>query len=233
MHIDRIIVSCEHASAHVPRAYARRLPELGALLGSHRGFDAGAAELARRLARAIGAPLFLGGITRLLVDLNRAESNRTIFSRISRTLPIEERAALLRTYYRPHREAVEAAVRRALAGGRTVLHVSVHSFTPVLDGVVRRAGVGLLYDPRRTAEAALCGRWRAELVGLDPTLVVRRNYPYRGTSDGLTRHLRRTLGTRRYLGIELEVNGSYPRGPRAAWQALQRRLIESLRRARA
>jgi hypothetical protein len=49
---------------------------------------------------------------------------------------------------------------------------------------------------------------------------LRRNYPYRGQSDGLTTALRRQFGAR-YLGIELEINQRWPLGPRSAWQTLQ------------
>jgi predicted N-formylglutamate amidohydrolase len=87
-----------------------------------------------------------------------------------------------------------------------VWHVAVHSFTPVLDGVVRTADIGLLYDPRRPRELVTARAWRAALRDTVPALRVRSNYPYRGVSDGLTRALRRRLGDRDYVGIELEVN---------------------------
>ena len=34
-----------------------------------------------------------------------------------------------------------------MSRGRRVIHISSHSFTPELNGKVRRADVGLLYDP--------------------------------------------------------------------------------------
>src|SRR5690606_21042231 len=102
-----------------------------------------------------------------------------------------ERALVLERYYRPYRGAVEAAVAGAARRG-AVLHVSVHSFTPVLDGDVRRADVGLLFDPRRAGEAACAAAWRDALrIALPRGTVVRRNYPYRGTADGFTTQLRK------------------------------------------
>ncbi len=97
-------------------------------------------------------------------------------------------------------------MRRAAAGGRRSVHVAVHSFTPALAGERRSADVGLLYDPRRAGERALCARWQAILGELDPTLRVRRNYPYRGISDGLPSWLRRRFPGRSYAGVELELN---------------------------
>jgi predicted N-formylglutamate amidohydrolase len=98
-----------------------------------------------------------------------------------------------------------------------VLHLSVHSFTPKLNGEVRNADVGILYDPRRLAEREVCTRWKGTLLALTATshdngyklqsdCRIRMNYPYRGASDGLTTALRRVFPARDYLGIELEVN---------------------------
>jgi hypothetical protein len=39
-----------------------------------------------------------------------------------------------------------------------------------------------------------------------PGLRVRRNAPYRGSADGLTRALRDELPASRYLGFEIELN---------------------------
>ena len=75
-----------------------------------------------------------------------------------------------------------------------------------IDGRLRTADVGLLYDPSRSSERRFCDRWKRSLHQIAPELRVRRNYPYLGKSDGFTTHLRRTIGSPRYLGIELEVN---------------------------
>jgi predicted N-formylglutamate amidohydrolase len=108
--------------------------------------------------------------------------------------------------YVPYRREVETFVRDAAANGQRVLHVSSHSFTPALDGVVRRGDVGLLYDPSRRGERELCVRWQAAAQRALPGLVVRRNYPYLGRSDGLTSWLRKRFADDAYLGVELEVN---------------------------
>jgi predicted N-formylglutamate amidohydrolase len=127
-------------------------------------------------------------------------------SRWTRALDASARQRLLQRHYLPHRAAVTRALRRRLAGGRRAVHVAVHSFVPVLGGVRRRADVGLLYDPRRGLERAVCRAWRGQLGTAGPRWRVRCNYPYRGVSDGLTTALRRTLGSPRYAGIELEIN---------------------------
>jgi predicted N-formylglutamate amidohydrolase len=200
-----LVVSCEHGGNRVPAPYARLFHDRGALLESHRGYDFGARDVARALARRFDAPLHCATVTRLLVELNRSPGHLRLFSTVVRGLLDEEREAILATYYHPYRQLVEGSVRSRMIAGARVLHLSVHSFTPRLAGRTRNADVGLLYDPRRQAERALCDRWRGALVALDPALRVRRNYPYRGDADGLTTFLRKRLGVR-YLGIELEMN---------------------------
>ena len=119
---------------------------------------------------------------------------------------------MCRRYYLPYRNAVEAFVRGAVERGERVVHISSHSFTPSLDGTsIRRCDVGLLYDPGRDAERALCLRWQSALAQFAPEWIVRRNYPYRGRSDGLTRYLRTRYGDASYSGIELEINQKHVR----------------------
>ena len=189
--------------------------------------------MAQELAAALGGPLVTSTVSRLLVDLNRSIGHPQLFSATTRRLSPTIREEILARYYRPYREQVEQVVGQAVAAGRPVIHISSHSFTPELDGNVRRADVGLLYDPVRPGEASLCSRWKASLAGLAPTLRVRRNYPYAGKGDGLTAYLRRRFTTRAYIGIELEVNQATVLAGEPAWSVLRALLLGSLRAASA
>lgn len=201
-----VLVTCEHGGNRIPAPYRRLFAGAGEVLASHRGWDPGALPLARGLASALGGRLRPATVTRLLVDLNRSPGHPRAFSEFTRGLSRGEREEILERWYTPHREAVLADVGELAASVRTVIHLGVHSFTPVLDGVVRRADVALLYDPSRRSEAALCSAWVHELRRLLPDLAVRRNQPYRGVSDGLTTSLRRHFGAEAYVGVEIEVN---------------------------
>lgn len=223
-----LIVTCEHGGRDVPAEYRALFADEAALhaLASHRGCDDGAADVARALAKRWAAPLYVADTTRLLVDLNRSIRHRGLFSELSRSLAAAERARVLERYYRPYRNAVEAAVTNAVRRG-PVLHVSAHSFTPVLDGSVRRADIGLLFDPRRAEEAACAAAWRAALrAALPEGTVIRRNYPYRGVADGFTTALRMRFPGRLYRGIELEVNQRCV--GRKDWPAYSAALADSL-----
>jgi predicted N-formylglutamate amidohydrolase len=206
------LVTCEHGGNEIPREFARLFRGRGRLLDSHRGYDRGALATARDLARALRAPLIASTVSRLLVELNRSPGRHFRSSPVMRNAPAELRERICRRYYVPYRQKVESFVSRARDAGLRVIHVSSHTFTPVLRGNVRRADVGLLYDPRRRGERLLCERWRRSLRARRPGWIVRRNYPYLGRSDGLTSYLRRRFDDRHYLGIELEVNQKHVAG---------------------
>lgn len=201
-----LLVTCEHGGNQLPTEYLELFAGAEDLLASHRGFDAGALDVARAIARRYGARLVYSETSRLLVDLNRSTSHPRLYSERSRSLSANEKHSMLARHYSPYRAEVEDAVAAAARAGKVVLHVSSHSFSPILDGIERQADVGLLFDPRRTSEARWAAAWRDKLRAAAPHWRVRRNYPYRGTSDGLTTHLRKRFSDAHYAGIELEVN---------------------------
>jgi predicted N-formylglutamate amidohydrolase len=222
-----LIISCEHGGNRVPARYRKLFSGALGLLASHRAYDPGALALARDFARAFRAPLFYSTISRLLVELNRSPGHPQAFSR---RVPPRLHEELIERYYRPYRTRIEAQIATAVRRGRRVVHLSCHSFTPRLAGVRRSAHIGLLYDPHRRPEALLCALWEKRL-NENAKLRARRNYPYRGSADGLTTYLRTRFSGRDYLGIELEVNQKFPRANGAQWRALRRLLVASFRDA--
>lgn len=201
-----LLITCEHGGNRIPMAYRALFAAHHDLLQTHQGFDIGALGLARGLAGALAAPLVAATVSRLLVDLNRSVGHQRLHFEPVARLPAELRRRLLRRHYQPYRNRVERLVGQAIAAHGRVIHLGVHSFTPELHGRLRRADIGLLYDPARAGEVALCARWQAALQARAPGLTVRRNYPYAGKADGLTAWLRRCLPAEAYVGIELEVN---------------------------
>jgi len=226
-----LLLTCEHAGHRVPRRYAWLFAGAEAVLASHQGWDPGALRLARLLAQRLKRTLLVTHWSRLLVESNRSPTNPRIWSRFTRELPRHERAYILDHYWRPHRQDVEAAVAAAVGRGERVVHVAVHSFTPVIDGAVRNADVGILFDSRRLREAAFARHWGALLRRRTPGLRVRYNYPYRGCADGLATWLRRQHAEGHYLGFELEVNQALAAAPgwRSLGEALAASLAEALR----
>lgn len=228
---SRILISCEHGGNRIPRGYLPLFGGFEALLCSHRGYDRGALVMARELARALSAPLYAGTFSRLLIDLNRTIGHPRLYSEITRSTPATIRREILQRYYLPYRSKVEAAIAGEIDHGNRVIHIASHSFTPVLDGQVRTADIGLLYDPSRTAELELCRSWQARLKQRAPDMVVRRNYPYKGTDDGFTAYLRRRYPASAYLGIELEINQRHVMKGGRQWQALRCFVADALQDA--
>lgn len=224
----QLVLSCEHGGNRVPEAYLDLFRGREDVLNSHRGWDIGIAPLAQRLSANLKAPLQLAEVTRLLVELNRSPGHPALFSEFSRQLNQEERALLLRKYYYSYRDAVVGDVAAGLDGGGRVCHLSVHSFTPELKGEIRRADIGLLYDPGRPAEKNFCRTWQQHLRSRDGRWRIRCNYPYRGAADSLVTFLRRRFAPADYLGLELEINQRWPLSGGPAWTQLQELICATL-----
>jgi len=230
--VIRYVVTCEHATAHVPKAYRAAFTDADEALKSHRGSDIGALELAQQLAQELQVTCLDAGATRLLADTNRSRHHRSVFSEWSLRLTPPEREQVLANYWQPHRDRVQGEIEAHIRHGRAVVHVGVHSFTPCFDGEVREIDVAWLYDPSRKLETQRVAGWRNALAARQPHLRLRRNAPYRGTSDGLTTYLRTQFPADQYLGIELEISQSFPLGPAPTWRSLQDGICAAFRLSR-
>lgn len=224
------VITCEHAGNSVPERFAPFFSSVGEQLQSHLGWDPGAREIGAFLASQLQAPFYKCESTRLLVEPNRSLHSESLFSKYVQHLSAAERDEVLNQYYFPHRSAVEDWVRLS---PKPILHISVHSFTPVFDGVVRDVDIGLLFDPDRKGESKFCQLWLEELQDVVPTLRCRFNEPYKGTDDGFTTYLRTKFPDEEYLGIEIEVSQRFV-GTRdldqvmlAVLQSLQKALSQS------
>ncbi|QPJ64824.1 MAG: N-formylglutamate amidohydrolase [Candidatus Nitrohelix vancouverensis] len=149
------VLICDHASRLVPR----RLANLGLnpnQLEEHIAWDPGAAEVARGLSARLDAPLVLSGYSRLVIDCNRAPDNEESIDEESagvsipgnRGLGPEQRACRRRELFEPYHRAISTLLDER--SRRNTLLLSIHSFTPVLDGMHRPWPVGVCYggDPR-------------------------------------------------------------------------------------
>lgn len=203
----RLILTCEHAGNGVPKEYRHLFTGARKILDSHRGYDPGALDLFKELRKIAFFDKF-HTVSRLLVEPNRSLHHPQLFSEFSRDLTEPEKAKLLEKFYFPYRDSVEEEIRETISGEEEVLHLSVHTFTPVLAGQVRNADIGLLYDPKRAGEKEFCTAFKKAIGDQDPDLQVRFNYPYRGTADGFTTFLRIKF-RQNYCGIEIEVNQKF------------------------
>ena len=202
------MLTCEHASNRLPAAFKKAVPE--SVLNTHRAYDIGAAQVFRKLVKFAKPEFYCEGkYSRLFVDLNRTITNKSAFSEYYEQLDkatASKVKAQATAYWSEYRAAIEKFVKANAKN--EIIHLGIHSFTPELNGKVRNTDIGILYDPSRPKECELAKVIKAEIKRLHPEMKVRFNYPYKGTSDGLTTTLRKKIGPR-YAGLEIEINQKF------------------------
>ncbi|MDI1352922.1 MAG: N-formylglutamate amidohydrolase [bacterium] len=201
-----ILLSCEHAVNTVPEPYQYLFGDFSNLLESHRGIDFGALTIAEHLQEQLSCTLIQAHATRLLIDCNRSINHRSCFSEVTSHLDQLTKQHIIDVYYTPYRQQIINLISNYVKQGVQVIHLSIHSFTPVMDGTIRNADIAFLYDPKRQEEQFLAKRWNIELKKINPAYRIRMNYPYQGISDGLTTALRKQFAPHQYLGVEIESN---------------------------
>jgi predicted N-formylglutamate amidohydrolase len=198
----RLVLTCEHASATVPDEYAG-LGLAPAQLADHIGWDIGAAALAMELNQRLGAPAVLSAASRLLVDCNRDLGDADLMPHQSHGVAIPGNAAIdpaaradrLARFYEPYHAAIDAQLVR----NPDALLLSIHSFTPELDGCARPFDIGVLFDDFD----GLADAFARDIAASG--FAVRMNEPYSGL-EGLI-FSARSHGQRHGLRyLELEIN---------------------------
>jgi predicted N-formylglutamate amidohydrolase len=147
-----VLIIADHASDAVPPDIDLKIP--AAWLRLHIALDIGVDLVARALVGAghVDAAA-LGGVSRLVIDLNREEDHPGLIPAISdgkaivgnAGLSAADRAFRLSRFYHPY----HLALTRILAAHRPAMIVSLHSFTPTLETVpdaARPWDVGILYN---------------------------------------------------------------------------------------
>lgn len=184
-----MILVADHATNRLPSEYG----DLGLPreeFQRHIAYDIGVDEVTRQLAAHTGAPAVLAGYSRLLIDPNRGEDDPTLIRQLydgtiipaNYPMPAEERARRIDRFYRPYHDAVaEEVAEVGRASGRAPFVVSIHSFTPRMQGHERPWHVGILWDSDPRAVKPLI-----EMLAADPLIVVGDNEPYDGALRGDT-----------------------------------------------
>lgn len=154
------VLVCDHASNRIPR----RLGSLGLApeqLADHIAWDPGAAEVAYRLSAHLDAPLVSSCYSRLVIDCNRPLDNAASIAEQSAGVPVpgnlgltaQARAARAETLFRPYHDAIDRLLDARAT--RPSLLLSIHSFTPVLNGEQRPWSVGVSHWRDRRFAALL------------------------------------------------------------------------------
>ncbi|WP_374367042.1 N-formylglutamate amidohydrolase [Dongia sp.] len=180
-----LVLFCDHAGQAIPRA----LGDLGLSAearAQHIAWDIGIAEVAAILARELDAPAVLAGYSRLVIDCNRRLDDPTSIAQESDRIPVPgnrglsagDRARRADEIFRPYHAAVTAAIEAKLAAGQKPAILSLHSFTPVMNGFQRPWHFGILWNKDSRFPVPLMARL-AEL----PDVCVGDNEPYTGRDE--------------------------------------------------
>ncbi len=182
---SRCLLVADHASNRVPNA----LDNLGCeprVLDTHLGWDIGTRALTEALSDRLGFGAVIQNYSRLVVDCNRAVEDESAFLTYSdgvrvpgnQGLDTKARRARLKAIYFPYHKRIDGELQKLEVSGcdRAAL-VSIHSFTPIFDGIKRRWDCGVLWDkdPRIAVPLIAALRAAGHCVG--------DNEPYSGRSS--------------------------------------------------
>lgn len=220
----------DHAGAAIPGA----LGNLGVAPRDrerHIAIDIGVFGLGHALARRLDAPFLHQTYSRLVVDCNRdpiradAMPDVSDGTRISGNEGLDEadRAARIAAIHRPYHAAIAAMLDARQAAERETIVLSLHSFTPVMDGLARPWDVGILHWNERDDFAHA---WR-DALGAQTALVVGDNVPYAMDATDYTIPFHAFPRGLRYA--EIEVRQDLLADP-AAQELWARRLGDAARR---
>jgi predicted N-formylglutamate amidohydrolase len=165
-----LVMFCDHAG----RAFPKRLGTLGLgprELDQHIAWDIGIAGLGQRLAQSLDAPFFMTAYSRLVIDCNRHVDDPTSIPQESDRIRVPGNRGLSAMDRRQRQEEIQGRV----FAGRVPVVISLHSFTPVMNGFQRPWHVGVLWNRDARLPVPLMRR-----LAQGPGLVVGDNEPYSG-----------------------------------------------------
>ena len=200
------VIVCDHASNRIPDGY-KSFGFADDALETHIAWDPGALAVSRRLSALLDAPLLWPDVSRLVVDCNRPidASSLIVIENEGRPVPANrnlsdaQRAERIKRIHAPYHDAIDACLKRRLAGGMEPALVAVHSFTPVYLGKSRPWEIGIVFgDDRRLADDFIRG------LKADPTLTIGVNQPY-APADQVYYTVERHAGPRGLPAVMIEI----------------------------
>ncbi|MEO3389143.1 N-formylglutamate amidohydrolase [Mesorhizobium sp. CAU 1741] len=228
-----LVIIADHAGRSLPEEYG----DLGlpaTEFDRHIAYDIGVEAVTRALALELDAPAVMAHFSRLLIDANRGEDDPTLIRQlydgtvIAANYPMsdEERERRLERYHRPYHDAVGSMVASvAQATGAAPLIVSIHSFTPTMQGRARPWHVGVLWDSDDRAVRPLI-----EMLGRYPDMVVGDNEPYDGALRGDTMFRHAIVNGYAHVLIEIRQDLIANENDAKAWGIQLAEILEGINR---
>lgn len=222
---SRLLLIADHASNAIPDDIDLDIDP--ALLSTHIAIDLGVASLAAVLCEQLDCPAILGGLSRLVVDLNREEEAPHIIPTASDGHAIpgnailhEARLARIERFWRPYHERIAEQIDRQTPK----MLISLHSFTPNLatrPEEHRPWQIGILYN--RDDRAARIAIPLLEAAGV----IVGDQLPYSGTILNATMNRHGEANSIAYLGVEVRQDQIADDAGVSRWAVLLSPVIEA------
>ncbi len=176
-----IVVICDHAGKNFPQA----LGQLGIRdedREKHIAYDIGTEEVGICIGKKLDAKTYIAHYSRLVADVNRDPLRPDFAPSVSdgipvpgnKDLPKEQLQARIDEIYTPYQDAVGAGLQAFLDSGKVPFLLSVHSFTPHMNGQDRPWEIGILWNEEDVAAPRLI----EELRRNNPDLTIGDNVPY-------------------------------------------------------
>ena len=201
-----ILIVADHASNHIPPDM-----DLGicpSLLDQHVALDIGVAQVAALLAERLGCTAILGGVSRVVIDLNREEEAPDLIPHRTdgRIIPGNEHVDVEKRLNRFH-QPYHAELARLLRAMDRPFILSLHSFTPSLSSdpaAARPWEIGILYNDDDRAPRIAIPMLR------EAGLVVGDQLPYSGKLLNATMNRHAEASGVPYLGVEMrqDISGT-------------------------
>lgn len=176
-----ILIVCDHATNAMPKS-VKNLGLDAKSRNMHIAWDPGTEYVGRYLSRVLKAPLQLANYSRLVVDLNRGEDHADCMRDTSdhvkilgnKGLTAAQKQTRLDDIYWPYHNEITRQLDAVLARGEVPLLLSIHSFTPEMDGVHRPWHIGVMWNRQEKLSKRLVANLRRD----NPALVIGENKPY-------------------------------------------------------
>jgi predicted N-formylglutamate amidohydrolase len=216
---SRVLLICDHASNRVPLA----LENLGlshSQLTEHIAWDPGAMLVASALARLLDAPLVASNYSRLVIDCNRPLTSHEL-------IPIQSAGTIIpgnyqlsdlarerriTSFFTPYHDAIEQVIedrQRQLKkmSKKPLLLLSIHSFTPELDGQTRPWTIGISHKAYQRFARNIFNRLNNQglvNVGFNQPYPIEEDYDYSIPVHGDGRGIASAMIEIRQDGIQTE-----------------------------
>ncbi|MEO9469264.1 N-formylglutamate amidohydrolase [Parasphingorhabdus sp.] len=197
----QVLIVVDHASNHVPDKI-----DLGIshdFLGDHIAYDIGVAKIAALMTQGNSNIAILGGVSRLVVDLNRYPDEEKVIPAISDGVHITgnqisqiERQKRLDEYFHPY----HAEVKKLVSDLKPALILALHSFTPTLRSnrnIDRPWEIGVMYNYFETAAKLAVQYFEQE------GLIAGDQKPYSGKELNATMNRQAEAFNVPYTGVEI------------------------------